>query len=922
MGSGRMRNGKEGGSARNWNNRRKPGKTGLRRGRLAGAAAVLAAGLLAAGCGQQKGATTAQKEFVYVPEYVKLEIEDNLDQIRVVGDTVYFVSGKWDDASDSYRQYIGRMEVGQTEPEKVSIAIGPDESLSNPRIMDDGSVLALVYTYLYDDAAGADGGTAETAGEPDADGNDAGGEDTAGESDAGGNGTAGEPGAEGDAAGTAASAGARDAEGTQDGDTQEGDTEEGGTGEGGAGDKEDKASGAGDGADAAEEPEDDGEAVSSDETSSTTIINASEGVGVTVSSASYSVGVTGSEEGEEYREPTGRKQEIWKINADGSVAEKISLDAAVGGGEDFYVQYLETDKDGNIYMAYDQQVIVADKTGKKLFELNVDNWINSMYATKDGQVLLTYWSDGIEIHTVDVAGKKIGDKVEGLAPGRYGNCTFSQGAGSDLLVSAENKLYSYNFADAQTQEILNWLDCDIDESDLSSFTVLEDGRVLAITSRWDGESDSNLIELAYLTKKKGSEVPEKKILTYGTVMLNYNVRQQILEFNRTNQEYRIEINEYYVDSEEENAYTNALQRMNSDIVSGKCPDIIDLSSNNMDSYIAKGVVEDLYPFMDKDEEMNREDYLENVLRAYEHDGKLYALPSDFYINTIMAKVSDVGDKQNITLDEVMELAKNIPEDAELYQYATKSSILSSIMRMNMDVFVDWDTGECKFGSEDFIKALEFANTFPAEFNWSEDQPSVPTRIREGKLIMMDVTISSMQEYQMYKGMYGEPVAFVGYPSLKESGSCIVSNGSLLAMSAKSPYQDGVWQFIRARLTKEAQEKEDRYRYGFPVMKSALEKMFEADMEEEYYDGPDGKVKQPKTTWGYDDFQIEIYAATEEEVAAVRKLIESTDTSFQYDMQMYAIIEEESAPFFEGQKSAKEVADIIQSRVQIYVNENR
>ena len=82
------------------------------------------------------------------------------------------------------------------------------------------------------------------------------------------------------------------------------------------------------------------------------------------------------------------------------------------------------------------------------------------------------------------------------------------------------------------------------------------------------------------------------------------------------------------------------------------------------------------------------------------------------------------------------------------------------------------------------------------------------------------------------------------------------------------------------------------------------------------------MKEPKTTWGYDDFQIEIYAATQEEVAAVRELIETVETSYQYDTQLNTIIEEETAAFFEGQKSAKDVADIIQSRVQIYINENR
>ncbi|MDE6203707.1 MAG: hypothetical protein K2G19_09565, partial [Lachnospiraceae bacterium] len=44
--------------------------------------------------------------------------------------------------------------------------------------------------------------------------------------------------------------------------------------------------------------------------------------------------------------------------------------------------------------------------------------------------------------------------------------------------------------------------------------------------------------------------------------------------------------------------------------------------------------------------------------------------------------------------------------------------------------------------------------------------------------------------------------------------------------------------------------------------------------------------------------------------------------YRRDETLLNIINEEAAPYFSGAKSAKDVAGIIQSRVQIYVNENR
>ena len=108
-----------------------------------------------------------------------------------------------------------------------------------------------------------------------------------------------------------------------------------------------------------------------------------------------------------------------------------------------------------------------------------------------------------------------------------------------------------------------------------------------------------------------------------------------------------------------------------------------------------------------------------------------------------------------------------------------------------------------------------------------------------------------------------------------------------------------------------------------MKKSALEKQFEADMTPEYYEDENGnQVEQMKTSWGYDDFNIDIYAAKPEEIEAVRQIIASAErTAGSVNEELVNIITEETAPFFKGQKSAKDTAEIIQNRISIYVKEN-
>ena len=69
-------------------------------------------------------------------------------------------------------------------------------------------------------------------------------------------------------------------------------------------------------------------------------------------------------------------------------------------------------------------------------------------------------------------------------------------------------------------------------------------------------------------------------------------------------------------------------------------------------------------------------------------------------------------------------------------------------------------------------------------------------------------------------------------------------------------------------------------------------------------------------------EIKADPLSKEETAKVMDLIKSINRAANYDEELLKIVQEESAGFLEGQKSAQEVAGIIQSRAKIYINENR
>ena len=745
---------------------------------------LFASMILMAGCGKKGGAATAQREFVYIPEFSSIEMESNVDDMQISGDTIYFVSGSFQEETGQYVNSLHRMEIGGGETQTVELEVGEGAAISGLHTDPEGNLRCIVQTPV-----GTEG--PEEVFEPEAAG------------------------------------------------------EEGGS----------------------------------------------------------------------------SLVQVEVCTVSGDLVSSIDITAAFEGMEYVYINDMTSDAAGNMYITMEQQVFLLDPEGRKQGVIDLDEWPGDILTVRDGRVfLLHYQKNGMCLQYVDYEKKVLGEVLEEPLTDPYGNYLFGNAEESDLIFSKDNQVFTYRFGDAEPTEILQWTDCDIDSSAVNSFTQLENGNILVLILTY-GEEGSTL-HVVTLRREKGSEVKEKQVLTYGTLNLNQNIKEQIILFNKNNPDYRIEIKEYLTEYTEE-SFEQAIYQMNAEIMSGNGPDLMDLSNGNFSMYAAKGVLEDLYPYIDNDPELSREDFLENILKTFETDGKLYTLPPSFGVNTATVKASHVNGKNSITLEELIDLMDHMPEEAELYEYANKSSVLYFVTCMNMSEYLDWNTGECRFDSEDFIRAMEFANRFPAEFKQQEDEMSTAARIREDQLIMLNNGINSVQEYQMFLGMFGEPISFVGYPGNKENGS-LVMPALMTGINSRSEYKEGAWKFIRQTLTKEYQESAENFSgYGFPVMKSGLEALFRRDMEDEYEILADGtKEKRPKTTWGYDDFEIQIYAATEEEIATVRNLLTSIDTLYQYDQQVMRIINEETEAFFAGQKPVEHVADVIQNRIQIYVNENR
>ena len=152
------------------------------------------------------------------------------------------------------------------------------------------------------------------------------------------------------------------------------------------------------------------------------------------------------------------------------------------------------------------------------------------------------------------------------------------------------------------------------------------------------------------------------------------------------------------------------------------------------------------------------------------------------------------------------------------------------------------------------------------------------------------------------------------------GSVILYNYEY-ALAAGSANLDAAWEFMRYYLTEEYQSS-DNMRWQLPVNKAEFDKQAESATKKRTYEDENGKEQEEDYTYWINDESIVIDPLTPQQLEKLKSFVGSVTKRAYYNEDVQNIINEEMDAFYKGQKSAKDVAGIIQSRAQIFVNENR
>lgn len=604
----------------------------------------------------------------------------------------------------------------------------------------------------------------------------------------------------------------------------------------------------------------------------------------------------------------------------GEELSRVPLGEKVAAEEYYYVNQILCDAKERVLLWSTGGIEVYQKDSSYVKTISLEGTeIGSLLLLRDDRLAIQCYGDNnMYFKTLDVESGELSERID--VP--YNAYNFSHYAGKtcDFMLVDYMGVHTYNFGDESVNKIMDFVDSDLNSNTCYSLTQLSEDSFFAIT--YDEMTGDTMC--GTFTKVDPATIPDKKILTLGTQWLDTDVRTRVVEFNKNSKEYRIRVEDYNQYNTPED-YTLGATKLNTDIAMGNAPDILCITGDMpAESYMSKGLFAELNTFIENDPELNMEDFMPEIVEAFSYEGKWYQLVPSYHLFTVFGKTSDVGENPGWTFEQMRALQEKKGSDVQMIAEQTKSSIMNYSMLLNSDRYINWETGECYFNTQDFIDLLEFANEFPSEIDYEElyNDPSYwesqETRFRDGRAILMPYTLANFEDF-LYceQGIFGEQITAVGFPVSEGVGSALSSNQNF-AISAKSQYKEAAWEFLRYYLTDEFQ---DELNYGWPIKLSSLEKKIEAAQKRPSYEDENGNVIEYDDTYYLNGMEIILTPLTQADCDRVIRFIKSADHVYNYNTNIMTILEEECAAFFEGQKSAKEVADIIQSRISIYVNES-
>lgn len=368
-------------------------------------------------------------------------------------------------------------------------------------------------------------------------------------------------------------------------------------------------------------------------------------------------------------------------------------------------------------------------------------------------------------------------------------------------------------------------------------------------------------------------------------------------------------------------------RVQADLAAGHGPDLLMADPAQLTVLQEKGILTELSQILDQE---TQRQIFPGVLEYGRMNGGLYSISHTASAYTLMVS-GQVWPEDTWTWEEVVTLLEERERAGEPVQSIvndpmgitlTGSYLLNYFFLRDLEhcSLLDTEEGKAYFNTEEFCHLLEICkryaqteNAMGSSYNLNAEMAAARKRLKEGEILCY-ASLNSSGNFRWFSedlADLGEDYHLVGYPTEAESGNYF-SGYSGIAINAATEHPELAAEFLNYIVSRECQEKTD-----YPVRRDTYTERISEHID---YQRPDGKpIVFLKTSQGA--MEIDGKPDGTSYLTEYLAFMDSCKARAGTIEPIRDIIAEETEAFFSGDKDAQTVADIIQSRVQLYLEEN-
>lgn len=588
------------------------------------------------------------------------------------------------------------------------------------------------------------------------------------------------------------------------------------------------------------------------------------------------------------------------LEAGDEIPEGLSEDAAssyqiccVGAdGKQKWIKDVKEPKDKMYFyidsiVPTDEGILVASSEGVDLYSSEDGSFVESKCAVPPEQVtgIIRVLYDGTVIMVDDTGAStkilsfnastgKFSDSI--TMPVAMSGANVFAGKQYDVYLASEDGIYGAKLGSDTLTPVVNFVNSDLALEGVSSILELDDGRIAI-----QAYGAEVVLDTYILQPIKPEDVKDKKELTLAGYYVSYDVRNQVIAFNKESTDYRINIQDYsqYDLAEDDYDSSTGMSKMNTDLVSGNIPDILVMNEYMpVSNYISKGMLEDLTDRYEKDSEIDKSDFMQNVMDAFKTDGRMYMIVPGFTVTGVAGKAKYIGDGSDLTIKKAVDIASKMGlGETGVFGMMDCESVLSYAIEFSGDQFIDMDSHTCDFNNDRFRELLEFAKKFPQQIEEDESVDYSTQYLADKALLGIQFINTPFDYYYMTRQLYGDiDMTVTGFPSEGNKGPAVAPSAEIgISSSASDP--DGCWQFVRRFLMDEYQSSLDSC---LPISKKAIKAQGQAvidSFEEQNAEFEENMNAQGMEVFNENGSEDAAEAPTGDEITEVTDDVDSSET---------------------------------------------